>query len=117
MVFLEYSLPYSLLGNNSNDAEAVSLYRQAAAQGNALAHGNLGQMYEQGRGVTRDLGEAQRWYVKAAELYPSGPKRTEAIEARDRVARQVAANQATTSLPNDMSNAVEFIPIYRTRYL
>jgi len=44
------------------------LCRQAAQQGEAQAHHNLGVMYEHGRGVTRDLMEAQRWYAKAAEL-------------------------------------------------
>jgi TPR repeat protein len=87
-------------GVTKDEAKAVQLYTQAANQGYALAQHNLGQMDEQGRGVTRDLGEAQRWYAKAAELYPPGPQRVAAIEARDRVARQLASSQAHSAQPS-----------------
>jgi S1-C subfamily serine protease len=39
----------------------------AAEQGNAEAQANLGNMYEAGRGVTRDFQQALAWYSKAAE--------------------------------------------------
>ena len=80
-----------------DDTEAVRLYRQAAQQGDALAHHNLGAMYEQGRGVPWDLVEAQRWYAKAAELCPPGPKRMAAVEAHERVTRQLTAKQASVT--------------------
>ena len=80
-------------GVAKDEAEAVRWYRLAAAQGKAQAHHNLGFMYEHGRGVTRDLMETQREYARAAELFPPGPKRIAAIEARDRVARQLASTQ------------------------
>ena len=69
----------------------MRLFRQAAAQGHALAQYYLGNMYAEGRGVARDLAEAQRWYAQATERFPAGPRRDRAIEARDRVARQLAA--------------------------
>ena len=42
-------------------------YRSAAEQGHAMAQNNLGWMYEHGRGVAKDEGEAVRWYRSAAE--------------------------------------------------
>jgi len=41
-----------------DDAEAIRWYRQAAAQGIALAQNNLGWMYAEGRGVAKDDAEA-----------------------------------------------------------
>lgn len=50
-----------------NDKKAVSWYKKAAEQGNALAQNNLGDMYLAGRGVPKDETEAVTWYKKAAE--------------------------------------------------
>jgi len=41
--------------------------RAAAERGNAAAQYNLGVMYEDGRGVTRDDAQAAAWYRKAAD--------------------------------------------------
>jgi clan AA aspartic protease (TIGR02281 family) len=82
-----------------DDVEAVRLYKQAAQQGDALTHHNLGAMYEQGWGVFRDLVAAQHWYAKAAELCPPGPKRMAAVEAHERVTRQLTAKQVTDTPP------------------
>ena len=38
-----------------------------AQQGNVEAQYNLGHMYENGHGVSKDISEAYKWYVKAAE--------------------------------------------------
>ena len=43
------------------------MYEKAAALGDAAAMFNLGVLYENGRGVQRDLSEARRWFEKAAE--------------------------------------------------
>jgi TPR repeat protein len=43
------------------------LYREAAELGHAVAHNNLGRLYETGRGVARDLREARKWYQQAAD--------------------------------------------------
>ena len=53
-------------GIAQDQAEAVRLYRLAAAQGDADAHFYLGYMYENGRGVAQDRAEATRWYRLAA---------------------------------------------------
>ena len=41
-------------------------FREAADQGNAVAQLNLGAVYEFGRGVSQDDGQAVAWYLKAA---------------------------------------------------
>jgi uncharacterized protein len=43
------------------------LLRPLADQGNAVAQFDLGFMYDYGRGVMQDYGEAMRWYRLAAE--------------------------------------------------
>ena len=40
--------------------------RRAAEQGDARAQFNLGEMYDQGRGVKQDYAEAAKWYARAA---------------------------------------------------
>jgi hypothetical protein len=50
-----------------DDAEAVRLYRLAAAQGHLDAQFRLGIMFEYGLGVAQDKAEAIRWYHLAAE--------------------------------------------------
>ena len=46
---------------------AIKEWRGPAASGNSDAQFNLAQAYKLGRGVPRDLGEAGRWYKKAAD--------------------------------------------------
>jgi hypothetical protein len=46
--------------------EAYELYRRAAEAGHALGMTRLGNMYENGDGVPKDMAEAVRWYRKAA---------------------------------------------------
>ena len=47
-------------------AEAMRWYKLAAAQGNAFAQNNIGDMYQEGNGVAQDYAEAVRWYKLAA---------------------------------------------------
>ena len=47
--------------------EAVGEWRGPAAAGDADAQFNLAQAYKLGRGVPKNLGEAERWYKKAAD--------------------------------------------------
>ena len=44
---------------------AVKWYRMAAAQGHPDAENELGTMYHEGTGVTRDYGLAMKWYLYA----------------------------------------------------
>ena len=48
-------------------AEALNWYRLAAAQGDASAQFNLGQLYYKGEGVPQDYAEALKWLRLAAE--------------------------------------------------
>ena len=48
-------------------ASAVAKLKREAEQGNAVAQGNLGFMYANGRGVAKDDAEAVKWYRLAAE--------------------------------------------------
>ncbi len=49
-----------------NNAQALALYRLAAAQNLDEAQWRLGYMYDNGQGVAQDYSEALRWYQLAA---------------------------------------------------
>lgn len=48
-------------------ATVLKIVRPLAEQGNAKAQSNLGLMYQQGKGITRDSSQAVKWYRLAAE--------------------------------------------------
>jgi uncharacterized protein len=49
--------------------QAINWYRRAADAGDAQAMGDMGRMYEQGRGgLAKDNLQAVSWYRKGAEL-------------------------------------------------
>lgn len=56
--------------------QALSLFRKAAAQGNANAMLKLGAMYKLGMGVDKNLTEAANWYLKAAKLGATNAQNT-----------------------------------------
>jgi hypothetical protein len=43
----------------------VHWFRQAAEQGLAGSQTTLAMMYQEGRGVEKDLQEARKWYMRA----------------------------------------------------
>jgi TPR repeat protein len=51
----------------ANPRLAADRYRQAAMQGLMPAQFRLARLYEEGRGVARDLDQAAAWYRKAAD--------------------------------------------------
>jgi TPR repeat protein len=53
--------------NKENYYAALQIYTKLAAQGLATAQKNLGWMYSNGQGVTKDYENAVYWYRKAAE--------------------------------------------------
>lgn len=61
------SQPVTLQDVRAKFKEDYRLAAIAAEQGDAQAQANLGQMYETGRGVTKDDKEAVKWYRLAAE--------------------------------------------------
>jgi uncharacterized protein len=66
LTFLESQ--YALAAAQSDDYSTVNwLLRPLADQGDAIAQYDLGFLYDTGRGVTQDYGEAMRWYRLAAK--------------------------------------------------
>ena len=61
---------------------AVEWWTRAAEEGDAIPQLRLGEAYEAGRGVERDLERAREWYARAAA---AGNQR--AREALERLAR------------------------------
>jgi TPR repeat protein len=53
-------------GIERNPKEAYKWYKMAALQGEAMALYALGEMHEQGKGVSIDLSKAFQWYLKSA---------------------------------------------------
>ncbi|MDR2292925.1 MAG: SUMF1/EgtB/PvdO family nonheme iron enzyme [Prevotellaceae bacterium] len=51
---------------SGNYGEAAKWYRKAAEQGDATAQCDLGTLYQEGRGVSKDYDEALKWYHKSA---------------------------------------------------
>lgn len=60
-------LSYQLLHIGANIMQAVAWWRKAAEQGYHPACVDLAYAYRTGRGVAKDLGEALKWYKKAAD--------------------------------------------------
>ncbi len=54
------------LGYEIDDRRAVLLFREAAADGNAIAQAYLGRMYLNGYGTVMDYSEAKKWFEKSA---------------------------------------------------
>ena len=54
-------------GVPQRDTEAVTWFRKAAKQGNAIGQFNLGMMYLHGIGVPQSDTEAVMWFRKAAD--------------------------------------------------
>lgn len=52
--------------NSGYYKQAADCFRQSANQGNMYAQYNLGQLYETGLGVEKNISEAKYWYQKAA---------------------------------------------------
>jgi len=53
--------------DHKNYAEAMRWYRQASAQGYAVAEANIGFLYAKGYGVPQDYAQSVHWYLMAAE--------------------------------------------------
>jgi hypothetical protein len=47
-------------------AAALKAFQSLAAQGNAEAQNNLGELYAKGQGVPQDYAQARQWYEKAS---------------------------------------------------
>ena len=54
--------------------EQLSGFDKAVQASNALAMYNLGSLFEEGQGVTKDLAKAREWYQKAVDSGYDGAK-------------------------------------------
>lgn len=71
------------------DAESTAAYRLAAEAGHPGGQLMLGAAYVDGRGVHRDLAEAERWFTKAAEQGNARAQHHLGEMVRDREQRRV----------------------------
>ncbi|GBC10321.1 hypothetical protein RclHR1_09520006 [Rhizophagus clarus] len=55
------------IGMNIYLQKAFELYQKAANLGNIKAQFNLGKIYENGKGVEKDMDQAIFWYKKSAD--------------------------------------------------
>ncbi|MFZ2306112.1 MAG: SEL1-like repeat protein [Rhodoferax sp.] len=53
-------------GSRFKDAKALDMLRSAAESGDLRAQNDLGERYEYGRGVNRDMAQAIKWYRESA---------------------------------------------------
>ncbi|MBT4938810.1 MAG: sel1 repeat family protein, partial [Rhodospirillaceae bacterium] len=68
-----------------NLKEAIRLYRISTKRGHKIAPYMLGQLYETGTGVAKDLAEAIKWYQLAGERnFSSGKKRSDVLLKRNK---------------------------------
>ena len=69
--------------NSGNYKQAVGCFWQAANQGNMSAQYNLGQLYEAGLGVDKNIETAKIWYQKAADQgYDDARKRLDILNQK-----------------------------------
>ncbi len=75
--------------------QALSWYRKAAEQGNAVAQNNLGNMYSSSQGVPQDYVQAHLWSNLAAAGFSAAmvDMRNEAADNRDRIAAKMTPAQ------------------------
>ncbi len=74
-------------------ATALREFRVLAEQGDTNAQYNLGNMYYNGRGVTRDYVRAHMWFNLAAAGSPPGEGRDTGAKNRDIVAKLMTPAQ------------------------
>ena len=92
--------------NKENYAEAVKWFRKAADQGYARGLYNLGVLYENGQGVTKNYQTAKEWYQKALNKDPNYTKAKENLaNVEKKIAEQSSSNNyALNSKPATKNN-------------
>ncbi len=81
------------LGVPQDLAEAAKWYARAAGQGVPNAQFNVATMYANGEGVRQDLVLAYMWFSLAAERFPVGELRQQALANRNLVAEVLTPQQ------------------------
>src|SRR3546814_6486409 len=64
----QHNLGVIYMKGSGDDSKAAEWFSKAAEQEYAPAQFNLERMYEDGRGVEKDIFKAVEWFTKAAEL-------------------------------------------------
>ena len=93
---------------------AVKWYRKSAEQGCALGQNDLGFIYANGQGVTKNYVEAYKWFLLAAgqgnELAKKGVAEVEYLMTREQIAGgQRLAHEFTPKLESGSGNSSESI--------
>jgi TPR repeat protein len=78
--------------------KAAEWIGKAAEQGDALAEGNFGFLFEHGEGVTIDYPEAYKWYQLAAAHGAPSAKQAMKSLARVMTPKQLREGQFRTSI-------------------
>ena len=94
-------------GGAQDTAAAASWVRKAAQRGIVDSQYNLGQLYQAGSGVPRDLAEAYKWFSIAA-IGGDGPSRAAATELEDNLttAQLAAAESAARGFQSTSNGSV-----------
>ncbi len=108
------------LGGQPPDYESAALwYRRAAEQNYTPAQINLGQLYEQGRGVAKDEATALNWYRKASGLgvtfVASADTAAEITSLRSQVSEREAANAALSTRVSEEKRRADRAQAQRTQ--
>lgn len=91
-------------GKKVNYGKALKWYLKAAEKGYTRAQCQLGVMYENGQGVTKDLNEAEKWYKKALLEEPSNEtfrKKFANLQKKKAEIETLTANNGATGQKTD----------------
>jgi uncharacterized protein len=80
------------IGLPTDLAQARHWYREAANQGEPFAEASLGILFNFGKGVERDYGQAYMWYERAVSHLTGGDRET-VLEMRDAAGRKLTPEQ------------------------
>jgi TPR repeat protein len=78
-----------------NITKAIDIYRAVASSGDPVAELKMGQLYRQGKGVTRDLVNAYEWFYLAAQTFPEGEDKHTALRNQIEISNTLTEQQLT----------------------
>jgi TPR repeat protein len=87
-------------------AKAVTLFRQAAEQGDPVAMTSLARQYEQGSGTAKNLDEAARWNRRAADVFRA---RAEQGDAEAQYSLGSLYDGHTPGMPGDPAEQLKWV--------
>lgn len=75
--------------------KAINLYKKCADAGEPEAQIKMGEFYNEGRGVTKDLTEAYVWMALAANALPKGEEKDKVVVTRIEISNALSEEQLT----------------------